>query len=294
MNMKRIGLGGLLATLLCLGAVRAEDMPAPSPGASGSLFAAAPAAAPPAVGPAPLLPPGPAVPIPAQPSSWMDYPRCLGCCGPIGGNGPIGYEVYVRNGLDFALGGNTFGARMDAGWDIEAGARTLFFNPEDDAAWAVDLGVSNIYNSSRDRNTTYTLLNLRDKATNTNIPSTVVTVRDLNRTYFNVSGGREWYLWGPADAANCDKPETNLRVGVDVGGRYGTEKLDVTNFHHLTDVNAGVFLAVHSDLEIPCGCCILLAGLRSEYGYTWADILQRQNNSDVQDISLLFNLGVRF
>ena len=59
-------------------------------------------------------------------------------------------------------------------------------------------------------------------------------------------------------------------------------------------MNAGVFLAVHSDLEIPCGCCIFQAGLRSEYGYTWADILQRQNNSDVQDINLLFNLGLRF
>ncbi len=180
---------------------------------------------------------------------------------------------------------------MDAGWDVEAGARTLFFNQEADAAWTIDLGVSNAYNSSRDRNTTYTLLNLHDPATNTAVPTTAVTIRDLNRTYFNVAGGREVYLWG---AANCDKPETNWRVGVDVGGRYGTEKLDVTNFRHLTDVNAGVFLAIHSDLEIPWGCCILQAGLRSEYGYTWADVLQRQNNSDVQDINLLFNIGVRF
>ena len=83
-------------------------------------------------------------------------------------------------------------------------------------------------------------------------------------------------------------------MGVDVGGRYGTEKLEVTNFRHLTDTNAGVFLAVHSDVEIPCGCCIFQAGLRSEYGYTWSDILQRQNNSDIQDISLLVNLGLRF
>ena len=34
--------------------------------------------------------------------------------------------------------------------------------------------------------------------------------------------------------------------------------------------------------------------LRSEYGYTWSDILQRQNDGDIQEVSLLFNLGVRF
>ncbi len=291
MNRKHIGLGGLVAALLCLGSVRAQDMPAPFTGAGGSLYAPPSAGAPPSVGPAPLLPAGPVAPITAQPSNWMDYPRCLGCCGPIGRNGPIGYEAYVRNGLDFPLGGNPFGARMAAGWDVEVGARTLFFNTESDAAWTVDLGVSNVYNSSRDRTSTYALLNLNDQSTNTPVPVTDVTIRDLNRTYFNVSGGREWYLWG---TANCDKPDTNWRVGVDVGGRYGTEKLDVTNFRHRTNVNAGTFLAIHSDLEIPWGCCILQAGLRSEYGYTWDDILQRQYNSDVQDINLLFNIGVRF
>ncbi len=281
MKRMRVGLVGLVGTLLCLGALRAGDMPMPDYGAGAPPNPAAPADAAP--------PPG--APVPGQPSSWMDYPRCLNCCGPIGRNGPIGYEVYVRNGFDFPLGGNPFGARMDAGWDVAVGARTLFFNPASDAAWTADLSVSNDNNGSRDRTSTYTLLNILDKSTNTAIPSTTVTIENLNRTYFNLAGGREWYLWG---AANCDKQDVNWRVGVDVGGRYGTEKLDVTNFIHRTDTIGGIFLAVHSDLEIPCGCCIFQAGLRSEYGYTWADILQRQYNSDVQDISLLLNLGVRF
>ncbi|HVS36773.1 MAG TPA: hypothetical protein VMS17_14525 [Gemmataceae bacterium] len=286
MKRMRIGLGGLVAVLLCLGALRAADMPTPYNGAG-----APPSAPPTEAAPAVLAPPGPAL-APGQPTSWMDYPRCLGCCGPIGRNGPIEYEIYVRNGLDFPLGGNPFGARMDAGWDVAVGARTLFFNPEDDAAWTADIGFSNVYNESRDHTTTYTLLNLLDKSTNTVVPSTTVTLENLNRTYFNLSGGREWYLRGGRD---CDNANVNWRVGVDVGGRYGTEKLETTNWPHFTDVNAGVFLAVHTDLEIPCGCCIFLAGLRSEYGYTWADVLQRQNDtSDVQDINLLVNLGVRF
>ena len=51
---------------------------------------------------------------------------------------------------------------------------------------------------------------------------------------------------------------------------------------------------LHSDLEIPCSCCIIFAGIRGEYGYVWSDVLQRQNNSDIQTINLLFTLGTRF
>ena len=194
MNRMRVGLAGWVGTLVCLGALRA-DGPCPPSGVRGG--------APRRIRPPPTGRRGAAVPgltlrSPGQPSNWMDYPRCLGCCGPIGRNGPIGYEVYVRNGLDFPLGGNPFGARMDAGWDVAVGARTLFFNPVSDAAWTADLSVSNDFNSSRDRTSTYTLLNLRDKTTNATIPSTTVTIRDLNRTYFNLAGGRERNLWGSA------------------------------------------------------------------------------------------------
>ena len=98
-------------------------------------------------------------------------------------------------------------------------------------------------------------------------------------------------MGGPA--AGC-KPDSNLRFGVDLGGRYGTEKVEFTNFLHSTDVNEGIFVAVHSDLEVPWGCCILQAGLRWEYGYTWSKILQSQNNGDIQDMTLMFTLGSRF
>jgi hypothetical protein len=275
MNMKRVGLGGLVVTLLCLGAARGEDMPAPYTGAG-----------------APPPPPNGAVTDLTQPSSsWLVYPRCEGCCGPVGANGPIGYEVYLRNGFDFPLGGNPFGARMKMGWDVSAGARTLFFNPEQTAAWTADIGVRNVFNESSDQTSTHPLFNVFDSMTNTTTSEVDVAIRNLNRTYLDLSGGREWYLTGNA---NCIDQGPLWRVGFDVGGRYGTEKMEVTTFRHRTDVNAGVFLAVHTDVEISRGCCIFIAGLRSEYGYTWSDILQRQTDGDIQEISLLFNLGVRF
>ena len=287
MNMKRVSLGGLVVTLLCIGGVWADDMPSTPISTSGpSLPAPGSDAAPAMDGP---LPGGG-----LRTSNWMAYPRCAGCCGPVGANGPLGYEIYVRNGISFPVGGNPFGTKLDAGWDVEVGARTLFFNPERDAAWTVDLSVSNVHNGSNDFTTTYGLTNVQPgpQGSGTTIPAIQVGVRDLNRTYVNVAGGREWYLWGTADAS---KPDVNWRVGFDLGGRYGTEKLEMTNFLiHRTDVIAGMFGSVHTDLEIPWRCVIFQAGIRAEYGYTWGDILQSQNDSDVQELNLLFTLGARF
>ncbi len=55
-----------------------------------------------------------------------------------------------------------------------------------------------------------------------------------------------------------------------------------------------MFVGLSSDVEIPCGCCTFLAGMRGEWGYNWADILQHQNSSDLQDVNILFTAGVRF
>ena len=63
---------------------------------------------------------------------------------------------------------------------------------------------------------------------------------------------------------------------------------------HRTDVVGQVFFALHSDVEVPCGCCIFQAGVRVEWDYTWSDILQRQNDSNMQDLNVMINLGIRF
>ena len=104
-----------------------------------------------------------------------------------------------------------------------------------------------------------------------------------------MGGGREWYLFGSA-SSGC----TMWRFGFDTGGRWGSERADFNEIRHRNDMIGGIWAAAHTDVEIPWGCCVLQAGFRVEYGYTWSDILQIQNKSDVQDINILFNFGVRF
>ena len=116
-----------------------------------------------------------------------------------------------------------------------------------------------------------------------------VSIRELNRTYVNAAFGREWYFYRPPDAwIHC------WRIGLSGGGRLGSEKLELNEIAHRTDVIGGMFAGLSSDVEIPCGCCTFLAGMRAEWGYNWADILQHQNSSDLQDVNILFTAGVRF
>jgi hypothetical protein len=112
---------------------------------------------------------------------------------------------------------------------------------------------------------------------------------EWNRTFANLALGGEWYLSGPA---TCN--HRTWRSGFDVGGRWGTAKMDLTGIQHRTGVLTGVFAAVHSDLEIPCGCYLFFAGVRAEWGYTFSDILQSQNDADVMDVNLMLTAGVRF
>ena len=72
----------------------------------------------------------------------MDYP---GCCGPLGG-GHVAYDLYVRTGPNLVFGNGPFTERLNTGWIIAGGGRSLFFNPTNDAAWVVDLGLSYQYN----------------------------------------------------------------------------------------------------------------------------------------------------
>lgn len=301
MSFTRFCLGGLVVTFLGLGLARGQnpyspfsgmntpDLPTPNTGASG------PGGGPPAfTGPeqgGASVPPGQTRTL----STWILGERAPGCCGPLGCNGPIDAEVYLRSGFAFQLDGGVFGHSLDHGWTIEGGARTLFFNPAADRAWVVDLGLSNTFNTAANSDLQVTLFNVRvPNASNqggTQVLAQVTgNVHNLNQTFVNMSGGREWYLRGNA----LDCRGTNWRVGFDAGGRYGTARMDFQGITHRTDTLGGLFIAAHSDVEIPCGGCVFQAGIRTEYGYTWSDLLQRQNDGDIQQIQLLFTLGARF
>src|SRR5262249_4644434 len=116
-----------------------------------------------------------------------------------------------------------------------------------------------------------------------------VTLRDLNRTFGNLALGREWYLTGPMDSCGL-----RWRFGCDVTGRFGTAKARFDEIRHITDTIYGLGLALHTDIEKQCGCCTWFAGFRTEWDYTWSDILQQQNDSNIQDVNFLITLGVRF
>ncbi|NBR05271.1 MAG: hypothetical protein EBT92_05820 [Planctomycetes bacterium] len=241
------------------------------------------------------------VPTRATLSEWILYPRDPGCCGPTGNckSGPILLETYFRTGPEFTVGGGVFNNVLETGWNIGGGGRSLFFNPDADQAWVIDLGVSNTHYNSNNRNPAVSLFNLPylDRSgtfgigvnKSLTIPAVDVGIISLNTTFVNLSGGKEYYLRG--DAFNKDN---SWRIGGDIGGRYGSGKTEFVGFPNLKDTIGGVFLSLHSDLQIPFGKVNLIAGLRLEWDYIWNGVLQSQNNSDLSNISLLYNGGIQF
>jgi hypothetical protein len=307
MSVKSVCLSGLVLTLLGLGAARGQDPASPlsvdthgpPPYASSGSPLGPPEAAPPAPAGHDLPPPlGPLAP----PDTWLVYPRPTNCCGPVGHNGPIGSEIYLRTGVSVPIGGGAFGngtGILDTGWAIQGGARVLFFDPDKERAWTLDLGVLNINYNSIDRTHVFALHNIPARTTppgslnptTTIVPEIDVTVAGLNQSFAVATVGREWWLLGSGDNTYNG---LSWRAGIDAGGLYGTAKLDLNEIRHRTDTLGGLTVGLHSDLEYPCGCCILQAGFRAEYSYIWNDLLQEQTPSDIQYLNFLVRLGVRF
>jgi hypothetical protein len=310
MNPKALYSSAVVLAVLGIGLARAGD-PQEVAQRSGVPAAGDPAAAQPAPGPMldrPDLgygvpsregmsrvqgePQGPRTQTPASEpapmlSSWLTYSR-PDCCGPVGGNGPIDAELYVRTGPTITFGDGILAHLLNgaAGWDVQAGGRSLFFNAPQTAAWTVDLSLNYIYNHSK----TDPKPMIEVAASPTSPPTAIpVTLRNLHRTFADVALGREWYLHAPADA--CD---WRWRVGGDVGGRLGTAKAEFDEIQHRTDTIYGVVTSIHTDVEKPYGCCTMSVGFRAEWDFTWMDILQRQNDSNIQDVNLLVTFGVRF
>ena len=247
-----------------------------------------------------LPPPADAVPTPeglpapavlASPmSSWIVHNQA-NCCSPFGGDGPINTELYVDTGPSIPVAGGILHHIMETGWDIRGGGRSLFFNPAVDAAWTIDLSLSYIFNHARP-NPKVPLVG--------NFPSSIpgqpagpgvtrdITLRDLNRTFVNGALGREWYLNAPANAAGW-----KWRAGFDMGGGIGSGLLNFVDIRHKTDTIYDVVVSLHTDLEVPWGCCTFTYGFRAEWDYTWMDVIQR-NNAQLQDVNLLATFGVRF
>jgi hypothetical protein len=218
------------------------------------------------------------------------------CCGELSDHTPLKTELFLRSGISLKAGdGQMRDSLTDVGWAIEGGFRALCFNARGDAAWAADMHLLNINYSSTSSEPQVLLLNLKQVGITgpTVLPAVLATVQSYNRTFVGMGFGRDWYLFGSASGTRTNDGAL-WHIGIDGGGRWGTAKATFHEIRHLTDTIGGMYLGVHSDLDIPCGCCTFFAGIRGEWAYTWADILQIQNKSDLQDFNLLLNFGVRY
>ena len=244
-----------------------------------------------------------ASPAPVSVSRWITPPS-YGCQGDEGP--PIATEVYVSAGWSIPLsteisnGKERLGRDMVLGYVVQGGFRTSFFNEAVDKAWVVDFGLSHLSNG-HNPNARYPLRVLEFTG-NTN-PLTGqpevqriqfgtptregVIIRDTDRTYVNLGVGRDYYVWGTAESC-----EWHYRVGWDVGGRYGTLSQEYFPIKHRTDVIGGVYVGAHGEVEIPTRMGMLIFGARTEWNYTWSDILQQA--SDIQEINVMLTLGLRY
>ncbi|MGE3806210.1 MAG: hypothetical protein AB7K24_16185 [Gemmataceae bacterium] len=277
----KAGLGAIAITMLLAGMVRSQDAYAPQP-SSGGETAPMPAEVD-TVDPYGYEYADTFMPETRRARGWMHKYNSCACDAPIGLDGPILMEIYLQNGVSQPLSGGFLNNRLAAGWIIQGGGRSLFFNPVLDRAWVVDLSVANVCN-------------------NGNQPTLIVpfngglaNVRNMNRTYVSVGLGREWYLMGTASA---DGPA--WRAGCDFGGQYGTARIDfntnttVSGFARTNDIFGGMYVAAHTDFEMPWRCCVWFVGYRMEWNYQWLDEIGVEQNDNLANLNMLLNLGVRY
>jgi hypothetical protein len=232
-------------------------------------------------------PPPSAASPPGMLSSWIEYVRPE-CCGPIGGNGPIGMSLYAETGPSFVTEGAIFGhALRTVGWDIQAGGRSLFFNVPQTSAWTIDLSLSDIYNHGSGGHPI--TLELPNGASPPALEPRDVNLSNMHRTYVNLALGKEWYLNAPAKGCG-----PMWVAGLDAGGRLGTAKAEFHEIIHRTDTIYGALAGAYLNVEMPCGCCTWLAGLRLEYDWTWMNRLLQDQNANIEDLNLMLTVGVRF
>lgn len=293
MSVKNVSLLALAVTLLGAGMLQAqgpptygtitEEIPPPRPGLA-------------------LEPVAPGSPYGL--SNWILYNQ-PGCCGPLGNQQPLRYELFLRAGPSFPIEGEVFSRTLETGWAIEGGGRLVCFDLPQTKAWTLEMSLTNVHNNGR-RSELEVPLFFRELINNPNFnpfqpigpnnPQQIsiqrrgeVMIRALNRTFVNMAAGREWYLVGDGG-----REGPSWRFGMDIGGSWGSNKAEFVEIRHRTDVVYRCFVALHSDVEIPRGCFTYVAGFRALWDYSWSEVLQSQNNGDLQDIMLMGTIGVRF
>jgi hypothetical protein len=236
-------------------------------------------------------------------SDWIIRPGDTDSKEGLGLNGPIGWEIYTMVGPSFPVSNGALAKNLQVGWDITGGGRSLFFNQEATKAWVLDVGVTNIFQNAKTRDPIVQVKNFGKQNFDNNFDPQIHDVRVygkytgplalqyVNRTSANLSLGREWYLWGSAEEQ--DKAD-NFRFGIDIGGRWGSMKIQPVEVTMSTAIFGSLFGAFHADWEIPWMGVLWQHGVRLEIDQTWNKILQDQNNSDILSLNLLYRFGLRF
>jgi hypothetical protein len=275
--------------------------------ASGQTGAAVPLEGQPAIPVSPATPSPSATSVLTTPPGAATYPpgtvhspACPGglCCGPVGANGPVTYELYGRTGPSLVVGGSEFSGRLNTGWQVGGGAHTFFFNTSRDAAWVLNTGISYTYN--RGRQERGGPLEVQTPPPSPQVqPDGIQSflVRGLHRTSFDFGFGRDWWITGPGTVES--ESHSNSRWGVDVGGRWGTSHVDLVptanlnNYLRKRSIFHTVLIGSHADWERPMGNWILFAGVRGEFEYTFLNVVP-PNGSDIVGLNFLFQMGVRY
>jgi hypothetical protein len=235
---------------------------------------------------------GPGLPPGTYPSPYyVDGP---GCCGPLGANGRIGYELYSYAGANVPFG-RGLAERLNTGWTVGGGTRTLFFDPTYTSAWVVDLGLSYTHNwgaGSKDPETLFLRQSNQERVG-------LAGIRGVHRTSFNFNFGRDVWLMGCGN--NGGMQGTNVRVGAWVGGRWGTAHVDLdpldefpgNGYARRQNAFEGFVVGSHITWDTPMGGWILFGGLRAEYGYDWTNLVP-PIQGNINNVNIQASLGVRF
>jgi hypothetical protein len=243
----------------------------------------------------------PALPAGSVCSPWTG-PGGTGCCGPVGGNGPILSEFFFRTGVNFLISGNILKDTLQSGTVQSFGARSLFFNPEGSKAWTAEIGIDYFFNNSTKGDQEFPI-DVISPPNNPDIQTTLFAgIREYHRAALHVAFGRELFMYAPAYNA-C----RNFRFGWDLGGRYGYSRLNLNvfpenpddptereQFNKRADTFGTFFVSLHADAEFPVfECKSFVVGIRSEYGYNWSDIVQLFD-SDTQEVNIMLNFGLKY
>ncbi|MGL6095289.1 MAG: hypothetical protein ACRC7O_05755 [Fimbriiglobus sp.] len=250
------------------------------------------------------VPSGPAALPPGSVAAPWSGRSSAGCCGPVGGNGPMPYEIYFYTGPSLVVGGGSdLVAGMRTGWMVGGGGRTLFLNTAADAAWIVDLGLSYTYNGADTRNRVLDVFTPPPPDAQGNVvdPEQLNTfyLRGLHRTSFNFAFGRDWFVDGPANLGRGTVGGPNWRFGPEIGGRWGSAHVDLlpvanqSGYLRRDGLYHGIFVGAHVDCEIPVGGYVLFSGLKTQWGYDWTNLVPPENG-DIQTVNLLWTIGLRF